>query len=295
MSKDKSSSDPIAQENKDNNIKKILVPVALTVGLLGNAASAEAVDLGGAQSSSSEIISADALNADIAPVDLSQDEEDDDEDEEKRSYKGKNLAKSSAGAGLLTSSAIMESSFGELFHPVLLSGIKFMGIFAMLSVLFMGMFKAIYPQRTLGEIINKKNIFRIFIAAAVLFMTNHICDSLSEQRNIFLELTQNGILLAVIIILWYRIFELKGKFGKVMKDLFWGKKGKWIFIALISFNILMSILHIIYSTVKTANSFTSLLIFYIISVFSVFAIYELCKGRMVEDDEYESKHTKENI
>lgn len=290
MDNENYSSEEKTNDVIENTVKKIIVPVALTVGLLGNSSAADApMNLNNINSASSEVLSSEAFDPGMVQVTFDSDADEDDEDEEKRSCKGKNLAVSSAGASLLTSSAAAEmtlmESGSDIVFSVLAFSAKFAGIFAILSVIFMGMFKALYPARKLKEILTKKNAFRILIASVAVFAVIYVCDSLLSQRNIFMELMKNAFFLAVMLILWYRIFELKGKFGQVMKDLFWGNKGKWVFIGLLCFNILMSILHIIYNTFLTANSFTTLLVFYVICVISVFGIYELCKGRMVEDDE----------
>ncbi len=294
MQKDKQSPDEQKNDGIENTVKKIIVPVALTVGLLGNASAADApVNLGKVSAQSSEVLSSEAFDPGMMPVSFDNDiDEDDEDDEEKRSYKGKNLAVSSAGAALATSFSVPEATmtdFSGTVMPVILACAKFAGIYAILAVLFMGMFKAIYPLRKLREIITGKNAMRIFAASCFVLLLVYISDSLSSQKNIFLELMKNGFFLSVMLILWYKIFELKSKFGQVMKDLFWGKKGKWVFIGLVCFNVFMSILHIIYNTYYTANSFLALLVFYLICTVSAFGIYGLCKGRMVEDDEIEKQ------
>lgn len=289
MNKETTSPEENLNEKNDSVVKKIIVPVALTVGLLGNSSQADLPSSVSAHPTMAEITSSDMSGIDYAPVDLNAGEDDEDEDEEKRAYKGKNLASSSLGAAPAVLTGAVESISQGAISPLIAFGAEFIGVFAVLSVLFLGMFKAIYPMRKINEMITPKNITRILIASIIICFAFYAADSLSSQKNIFLELGKNGIILAAILILWFKIFELKGKFGKVMRDLFWGNKGKWMFIALIVFNIIMSILHIVYNTFLTSNSFTTLTVFYIISIFTVFGIYELCKGRMVEDDEYENK------
>ncbi len=281
-------------DNAGSAVKKIIVPVALTVGLLGNAVAVDnAVNVHNAGADSAEYFASDGFDTGSSPVTFDDDVEDDeDNDEEKRTYKGRNLAKASVGASPLILPAAAQSGMGEYLRGVALTvfsfSARFLGVFFILSVLFMGMFRALYPGRKLGEIVNKKNILRILAASVFIFGVIYIADDLTKQKNIFLELIKNGSVLAVMLILWYKIFELKGKFGKIMKDLFWGKKGKIVILSLAGFNVLMSILHMVYNTFYTANSFTSLLVFYIICVASVFGIYIMCRGRMVEDDELES-------
>ncbi len=297
MDKQNNSDSGKLQENIDTAVKKIIVPVALTVGILGNQAAADSpADMNSGQAQSSEYLSSEGFDYGVSPIDFDASVEEDEDDEEKRSFKGKNLALSSASASLITFSAVPEMSLGEYAGSLILSllavSARFIGVFAMLSVLFMGLFKAIYPARKLKEIINGKNVFRLLIASIVLFGVMYIADELTDVKNIFLELMKNGALLGGILILWYKVFELKGGFGQVMKDLFWGKKGKLVFAGIVCFNVFMSVLHIIYNTFRTTNSFTSLVVFYIISVITVFGVYEMCKGRMVEDDELTEEKSK---
>lgn len=291
MDKESNAPSEKLQDSIDTAVKKVIVPVALTVGLLGNSAAADMTpDVRNSQAGNSEYLASENFDVGASPVTFDDaGEEDEDEDEEKRAYKGKNLGIASAASLMLTSTGAAESAPGEFAGEAVWSVFafwgEFIGIFLILSVLFMGFFKALYPARKLKEIITGKNVLRILTASAVVFGVVYVADELTGQKNIFIELLKNGVILSVMLILWYKIFELKGRFGQVMKDLFWGKKGRTVLWGLAGFNMTMSILHIIYNSFYTSNTFTGLLVFYIISAVSVFGIYEMCKGRMVEDDE----------
>ena len=97
MDNENYSSEEKTNDVIENTVKKIIVPVALTVGLLGNSSAADApMNLNNINSASSEVLSSEAFDPGMVQVTFDSDADEDDEDEEKRSYKGKNLAVSSA-------------------------------------------------------------------------------------------------------------------------------------------------------------------------------------------------------
>ena len=280
-------------ESVGNSVKKIIVPMALTVGLLGNTHQSAADVASNVTIPDSDNIIISEVYADTSsPIILEGEYDDSEEDEEeKKNYKGSNLAKSAAYSSLITATGAAESTLSQAasgIMAVLMGGVmKFAGVFGIISVLFLGTFKAIYPDRKIKEIISPKNISRTAVATVAVIGVFYILDSITTQRNVFMELIKNSFVLVVLMVLWFRVFELKGNFGEVMKALFWGKKGKILLCALVGFNLLISIAHIAYNAYFTTNTFVQLICFYAVCVFSMGVIYNLAKGRMIEDDDLE--------
>ena len=176
---------------------------------------------------------------------------------------------------------IIKAFKGASAHSLLISTIlDALSIFIIILVLFIVLFKLIYPEKSLKELLSLKNIFIIFLVSMIISIILNNLDLFHDQKIIMIIIESIASCLILFIVYAY-LLHSKQTLLTGPKALIKTKKGrKTISIMLVS-NIIGCLVKILLTKYNILVSITNLILIIILSTGLAIIVIALRKRKLV--------------
>jgi len=179
---------------------------------------------------------------------LETEETDEDGDDTRRAWKSRIRAAWSSGGKFLfhllvtgplsllghALTALLTAAGGVVLGALKFILLEVLGTFLALLIPLCLLFKALFPDKSLREFLTRKNLLRILAAAAVVSAVSRLAEVAWPQVRGLRVAVKALLLLLATVWLWYKTFQLKGRFLGRLRSFFWCARG----LALLTFTVI---------------------------------------------------------
>lgn len=146
----------------------------------------------------------------------------------------------------------------------------FLALLAVLCILF----KALFPDRPLRELLTRKNLLLILLVSVLLPLACRILEMTLPNARYLVPVLRAVLVMLVTVWLWHKAFGLRGRFFRRIRRLFWCRQGiclALLVLLLCGVRVLLSIAAFSGGS-QLLDVFDSLLV-YSVAAATAFAIY----------------------